>query len=158
MWTLNICQNQENTLPSQLWLPSKLSIADSLREVFLRWTRQSLFIIHSKDSDRLFPRWVASIVAQLVKSLPTMWETLVRSLVQEDPLEKKMETLSSILAWKIPWMEELVRLQSMGSQRVGHDWATSLTHSYFSPKKIRNIKQTSFREVTHLLYLKYLPK
>ena len=47
-----------------------------------------------------------SLVAQTVKSLPAMWETRVRSLGQEDPLEKKMETHSSILAWKIPWMEE----------------------------------------------------
>ena len=60
-------------------------------------------------------------MAQIVKHLPTMWETLVQSLSQEDLLEKEMATHSSILAWKIPWMEELVRLQSMGSQRVGHD-------------------------------------
>ena len=60
-------------------------------------------------------------MAQVVKRLPTMRETQVRSLVQEVPLEKKMATHSSILAWKIPWMEEPGRLQSMGSQRVGHD-------------------------------------
>ena len=63
----------------------------------------------------------ASLVAQMVKLLPTMWETWVRSLGWEDPLEKKMTTHSSTLAWKIPWMEEPGRLQSMGSQRVGHD-------------------------------------
>ena len=57
----------------------------------------------------------------MVKSLPTMWKTWVRSLGQEDPLEKEMATHSSILAWKIPWTEEPGRLQSMGSQRVGHD-------------------------------------
>ena len=50
----------------------------------------------------------------------------VRSLGQEDPLEKEMATHSSILAWKIPWMEDPGRLQSVGSQRVGHDWMTSL--------------------------------
>ena len=55
-----------------------------------------------------------------------MRETWVRSLGREDPLEKAMATHSSILAWKIPWMEEPGRLQSMGSQRVRHDWATSL--------------------------------
>ena len=60
-------------------------------------------------------------MAQTVKSLPTMWKTWVRSLGQEDPLEKEMATHSSILAWKIPWTEEPGRLQSMGSQRVGHD-------------------------------------
>ena len=50
-----------------------------------------------------------------------MWETWVQSLGQEDPLEKEMATHSSTLAWKIPWMEEPGRLQSMGSQRVGHN-------------------------------------
>ena len=58
---------------------------------------------------------------QTVKRLPTMWETQVRSLGWEDPLEKEMATHSSTLAWKIPWTEEPGRLQSMGSQRVGHD-------------------------------------
>ena len=57
----------------------------------------------------------------MVKNLPAMQETQVRSLGQEDPLEKEMATHSSIHAWKIPWTEESDRLQSMGSQRVGHD-------------------------------------
>ena len=57
----------------------------------------------------------------MVKRLPTMLETRVRSLGREDPLEKEMATRSSTLAWKIPWAEEPGRLQSMGSQRVGHD-------------------------------------
>ena len=60
-------------------------------------------------------------MAQTVKRLPAMWETQVRSLGWEDPLEKEMATHSSTLAWKIPWTEEPDRLQSMGSQRVGHD-------------------------------------
>ena len=63
----------------------------------------------------------ASLVAQMVKCLPAMWETWVRFLGQEDPLEEEMATHSSTLAWKIPWTEEPDRLQSMGSQRVGHD-------------------------------------
>ena len=63
----------------------------------------------------------ASLVAQTVKRLPTMWETQVQSLGREDPLEKEMATHSSILAWKIPWTEDPGSLQSMGSQRVGHD-------------------------------------
>ena len=63
----------------------------------------------------------ASLVAQTVKRLPTMRETQVRSLGWEVPLEKEMATHSSILAWKIPWTEEPGGLQSMGSQRVGHD-------------------------------------
>jgi len=57
----------------------------------------------------------------MVKCLPAMWETWVLSLGQEDPLEKEMATYSSTLAWKILWTEEPSRLQSMGSQRVGHD-------------------------------------
>ena len=57
----------------------------------------------------------------MVKSLPAMRETRVQSLGGKDPLEKEMATHSSILAWKIPWMEEPGRIQSMGSQRVGHN-------------------------------------
>ena len=60
-------------------------------------------------------------MAQTVKNLPEMQETQVRSLGWEDPLEKGMATHSSILAWRIPWIEEPGRPQSMGSQRVGHD-------------------------------------
>ena len=57
----------------------------------------------------------------MVKNLPAMQETRVRSLGQEDPLEKGMAAHSSILSWRIPWTEEPGRLQSLGSQRVGHD-------------------------------------
>ena len=60
-------------------------------------------------------------MAQRVKRLPAMQETWVRSLSQEDPLEKEMAIHSSTLAWKIPWMEELGGLQSMGLQRVEQD-------------------------------------
>ena len=63
----------------------------------------------------------ASLVAQRLKRLPAMWETWVRSLGQEDPLDKEMATHSSILAWRIPWTEESGGLQSIGSQRVGHE-------------------------------------
>ena len=62
-----------------------------------------------------------SLVAQTVKRLSTMWDTWVRALGREDPLEKEMAIHSSTIAWKIPWTEEPGRLQSMGSQRVGHD-------------------------------------
>ena len=74
----------------------------------------------------------ASLVAQTVKHLPAMQETQVQSLGREDPLEKEMATHSSTLAWKIPWIEKPCRLQSMGSQRVGHDWATSLHFTSFT--------------------------
>ena len=91
------------------------------------------FIIHNifdllnSDSLTEIPSTVmhllTSVVAQTVKPqcLPTMQETQVRALGQEDPLEEEMATHSSTLAWKIPWMEECGRLQSMGSQRDGHD-------------------------------------
>ena len=62
-----------------------------------------------------------SLVAQTVKRLPTMWETQVQSLGRKNLLEKEIATHSSILAWKIPWTEERGRLQSMRSQRVGHN-------------------------------------
>ena len=65
--------------------------------------------------------WWTSLVAQTVKRLPTMQETQVQSLGREDLLDKEMATHSSILAWKTPWTEEPGRLQSMESQRVGHD-------------------------------------
>ena len=65
--------------------------------------------------------YMASLVAHTVKNLLIMQETWVRSLGGEDPLEKGMATHSSILAWRIPWTEQLGRLQSTGSQRVGHN-------------------------------------
>ena len=68
-----------------------------------------------------------SLVALTVKRLPIMREIWVQSLGWKDLLEKEMATYSSVLAWKIPWMEETGRLQSIGSQRVGHNWATSLS-------------------------------
>ena len=74
----------------------------------------------------------ASLVAQTVKWPPALWESRVGSLGQEDPLEKEMATHSSILAWRIPWAEKPGRLQSMGTHRVGHDWANSLSfHFHF---------------------------
>ena len=64
---------------------------------------------------------MTSLVAQMVKCLPSVQKTQVQSLGREDLLEKEMATHSSILAWKIPWTEEPGRLQSMGLQRVGHN-------------------------------------
>ena len=75
-----------------------------------------MLLIHVVTESQTF-----AVVAQMVKHLPTMRETRVKSLGREDLLEKEMATHSSILTWKIPWMEELGRLQSMGSQRVGHN-------------------------------------
>ena len=62
-----------------------------------------------------------SLMAQMIKNMPAIQETRVQSLGWEDPLEKRMGTHSSILAWRIPWTEEPGGLQSMGSQRVRHD-------------------------------------
>ena len=76
-------------------------------------------VMKLKDGYSLDSR--ASLVAQRLKCLPEMRETWVRSLGQEDPLEKEMTTHSSNLAWRIPWTEEPGGLQSMGSQRVSHD-------------------------------------
>ena len=104
------------------------------------WFNQLLGIIELLDSSmffylvfktlmREFINMGASLVAQMVKHLPAMRQTWVQSLGREDPLEKEMATYSSTLAWKIPWMEEPGKLQPMGSQRVGYDWATSLSQS-----------------------------
>ena len=65
---------------------------------------------------------ITSLVTQMVNNLPAMQETWVWSLGQEEPLEKGMATHSCILAWRIPWTERPAVLQSMGSQRVRHDW------------------------------------
>ena len=91
------------------------------------------FLLQKSGIRPPFPKF---LVAQTVKNLPAMQETQIRSLGQEDPLEEGMATHSSILAWRIPWTEEPGRLQSTGSQRVGHDWATvtySLNLSVASP-------------------------
>ena len=79
------------------------------KSIFLKYF-QFLFLL------KLSSNKIASLVAQRLKHLPLMRETWVQSLGQEDPLEKEMATHSSILAWRIPWMEEPGGLQSMGSQ------------------------------------------
>ena len=86
-----------------------------------------LYLLSCQWPFRLFPRlgW-ASLVAQLIKSLPAMRENRVRSLHWEDSLEKAMAIHFSILAWRIPWMEEPGRLHPMRSQGVRHDWATNI--------------------------------
>ena len=80
-------------------------------------------------ADFKYTIWYSSLVAQMVKNLPAMQETQVWSLGPEDSLEKGMATHSSILAWRILWTEEPGGLQSMWSQRVGHDWATNTQHN-----------------------------
>ena len=84
--------------------------------------------LHCLSSRFMSTVWT-SLVAQTVKHLSTMWETRVRALGWEDPLEKEMAIHFSTIAWEIPWTEEPGRLQSMGLQRVRHDWVTSLSLS-----------------------------
>ena len=97
-----------------------------------------------------------NLMAPTVKHLSTVWKTRVQSLGQEDLLEKEMATQSSILAWKIPRTEEPSRLQSMGLQRVGHDWATSL-HFSLTLNNLANIN-TKDKLIMTALYvlLKFL--
>ena len=85
-----------------------------------------------------FIRCRISLVAQTVKRLPIVRETRVQSVGWEDLLEKEMAPHSSILAWKIPWMEEPGRLQSMVSQRVGHEWVTSVLVDVFIKPQVAN--------------------
>ena len=86
--------------------------------------------------------WWTSLVAQIVKRLPTVQETRVPSLGWEDPLEKEMATHSSILAWKIPRTEDPGRLHSLGSQRVRHNWATWLSHTN-NPRYYQDAQSTT---------------
>ena len=89
------------------------------------------------------------LVAQMVKCLPTVRETRVRSLSREDPLEKEMATHSSILAWKIPWTEKPGGLQSMELQRVGHDLSvyhfTDHLLCVHQQSRLDSIRQIRFR-------------
>ena len=86
---------------------------------------------------------MTSLVAQTVKNLPAMQKTWVLSLGWEDTLEKRMSTPSSILAWRIPWTEDPGGLQSMDSQRVGHDWATfTFTFSHIQISINRSIDRS----------------
>ena len=98
----------------------------------------------------IFVAW-ASLVAQMVKCLPTMRETQVRYPGWEDPLEKEMATHSSTLVWKIPWMEETGRLQSMGSERVRHNWETSLSFFF----TLVRLPDTSYKTQDHQLNLNF---
>ena len=147
---------------SLLWLLSHLSIGQKVfvyRHLKFRIVHQQLvslfydnilslhlFSSHFKKIFffLIYTHGLTSLVAQTIKCLPTVRETWVWSLGREDPLEKALATHCSTLAWKIPWNEEPGRLQSMGLQRVGHDWATSLhffTHG-LKRREIRNSNNT----------------
>ena len=94
------------------------------------WLRHTVFFL--EDLRTYLERYTirVSLVAQRVKNLPAVQETRVWSLDQEDPVERGMDSHSSIFAWRIPWTEEPDRLKSMGRQIVGHDWATELKCSF----------------------------
>ena len=110
-------------LLSRVWLFATPWIA--ARQVSLSITNSRSSLKLTEHTSRLLGM-LSTLLAQMVKRLPAMRETRVWSLGWEDPLEKKMAPYSSTLAWKIPWTEEPGRLQSMESQRVKQDWATSL--------------------------------
>ena len=137
-----------------VWEPGYAKIKASVilvKDLFLvnRWPSSSSLScrLARELSEDLFyksinPTQWASLVAYIVKNLPAM------QYIRVDSLEKGMATHSSILAWRIPWREELGKLESMGSQRVEHDWATKHTHSH----------STLFREGSLLLWLNHLAK
>ena len=131
----------------------------------ITWNLNNLYLIKYKNNIMLLYYW-AFLVAQLVKNLPAVQETWVRYLGWEDPLEKEVATHSRILAWKISWTEEPGGLQSMRSQRVGHDWATNtyllvlLIYKIFSfspevfitiPKKTLAFSSHSYTSFLHSL-------
>ena len=117
---IKIClemNEKENTTTQNLWDSVKAVLRGRFIAIQAYLKKQEKNQINNRT---LHPTW-ASLVAQRLKRLPPMQETQVQYLGQEDPLEKEMVTHSSILAWRIPWMEKPGRLQSTGSQRVGHD-------------------------------------
>ena len=121
-------------------LPSNQILGCQSKETIQCWGKKALnlklSVPKSKSLCRVYdcetPLYSgASLVAQLIKNLPSVQETWVWSLGQEDPLEKGMTTHSSILSWEIPWTEEPGGLQCMGSQRVGHDWVKWKEKKYY---------------------------
>ena len=105
---------------------------EALWTIFPTFVYAFFFLIHHKNIWKAtFSIW-ATLVTQMVKNLPSVQEIGVRSLGQEDQLEMGIATHFSILAWRIPWTEEPGGLQSMGLQRVRHDWATNTFIQYLS--------------------------
>ena len=110
-----------------------VALYGAVRKVSLRsrssgWGSKRQLMRRERDFrlKRLMSVGSASLMVQTVKNLPAMWETHVQSLGWEDTLEESLATHSSIFAWRIPWTEEPGKLQSMGWQKVGHDWASNI--------------------------------
>ena len=127
MWK-NKHQHISSLRMSQLTFLHCLQLFLKLRTFFFKF--HFYFILECLSGNFPISSCGASLVAQMVKNPPAMQETQVQSPGQKDPLEKGMTTHSRILAWRIPWIGETDRLQSMGSQRVKHDWATN-THTQY---------------------------
>ena len=128
MWFTLIVYSWHKNIP-WTWIQVRISFSNVIYqylESISLVVKYSYFIIYNIHIIWLCVIIHASLMAQVVKRLPAMRETWVWSLGWED-LEKEMATHSSTLAWKTPWTEEPGRLQTMGSQRVGHDWVTSLS-------------------------------
>ena len=130
---INDSNNNNNIIPLYLyntfklsnfhiyWLPISQVCWEDLMKHVLNLIKRACYILKLINKYVSFCSFGASLGAQMVKNLPTMQETWVWSLGQEDLLEKRMATHSSILAWRILWREEPGWLQSMGLQRVRHD-------------------------------------
>ena len=113
----------ENPMDRGTWKAIVRGVTRSLKQLNVHKLQSSFSVVwHAPRNDSLIPVLLSQLTKeQMVKCLSAMRETQVPSLGQEGPLEEEMATHSSTLAWKIPWMEETGRLQSMGSQRVGHN-------------------------------------
>ena len=114
--------------PKTLFLNKVLNVYKNIYSEPHRYTIQIQQLIIVTFTQSLPYRVWAFLMAQIVKNAPAIQETWVWSLGWEDPLEEGMATHSSILAWRIPWTEEPGGLQSIGSQRLRHDWVTSTTY------------------------------
>ena len=122
----------EFVMDREAWRAAIHEIAKS-RTRLSDWTELNVYV--SMLLFQFVPPSKTSLVAQTVKCLSTNQETHVQSLIWEDPLEKEMAIHFSTIAWKIPWTEEPGRLLSMGSQRVRHDWVTSLQAAFRKLRK-----------------------
>ena len=138
-WALKFLCPQSGSLPFPLSTREGLGV---LHCIFLGFSWAGLLKNNRKPIHEIEPKYHqarASLMAQMVKHLSAVQETQVQSLGWDNPLEKEMAAHSSTLAWNIPWMEEPSRLQSMGLQRVRHDWATSLSLSSSSSVLYRKL-------------------